>query len=95
MTKLQCILGPVSSESTVFVFFLQGPVMVGSSQGGMNIEEVAAENPTAIIKEPVDITTGVTREQAVSLAAHMGFDAGSIDRVITPLYTAHTFTCNL
>ena len=69
--------------------------MVGSSQGGMNIEEVAAENPTAIIKEPVDITTGVTREQAVSLAAHMGFDAGSIDRVITPLYTAHTFTCNL
>ncbi|XP_060570955.1 succinate--CoA ligase [ADP-forming] subunit beta, mitochondrial-like [Ruditapes philippinarum] len=57
-----------------------GPVMIGSSQGGMNIEEVAKENPTAIIKEPIDITTGVTREQAVSLAADMSFDASSIDQ---------------
>lgn len=57
-----------------------GPVMVGSSQGGMNIEEVARDNPQAIIKEPVDITTGLTREQAVNLAADMGFDAASIDQ---------------
>ena len=55
--------------------------MVGSSQGGMNIEEVARDNPQAIIKEPVDITTGLTREQAVNLAADMGFDAASIDQV--------------
>lgn len=55
--------------------------MIGSSQGGMNIEEVANENPTAIVKEPIDITTGVTREQAVSLAADMCFDAASIDEV--------------
>jgi succinyl-CoA synthetase beta subunit len=55
--------------------------MVGSSQGGMNIEEVARENPQAIVKEPIDITTGVTREQAVSLAADIGFDAASIDQV--------------
>ena len=60
---------------------LQGPVMVGSSQGGMNIEEVARDNPQAIIKEPVDITTGLTREQAVNLSADMGFDAASIDQV--------------
>lgn len=57
-----------------------GPVMVGSSQGGMNIEEVARDNPHAIIKEPVDITTGLTREQSVNLAADMGFDAASIDQ---------------
>lgn len=55
--------------------------MIGSSQGGMNIEEVAKENPTAIIKEPIDITTGVTREQAVSLAADMCFNSASIDQV--------------
>ena len=55
--------------------------MVGSSQGGMNIEEVARDNPQAIIKEPVDITTGLTREQAVNLSADMGFDAASIDQV--------------
>ncbi|XP_052784655.1 succinate--CoA ligase [ADP-forming] subunit beta, mitochondrial-like [Mya arenaria] len=57
-----------------------GPVMVGSSQGGMNIEEVAQENPTAIIKEPIDIISGITREQSVNLAADMGFDASSIDQ---------------
>uniref|UniRef100_A0A8C0F2H8 Succinate-CoA ligase ADP-forming subunit beta n=1 Tax=Bubo bubo TaxID=30461 RepID=A0A8C0F2H8_BUBBB len=33
----------------------QGPVLIGSSQGGVNIEDVAAENPDAIIKEPIDI----------------------------------------
>ncbi|KAH3809503.1 succinate--CoA ligase [ADP-forming] subunit beta, mitochondrial-like [Dreissena polymorpha] len=56
-----------------------GPVMVGSSQGGMNIEEVARDSPTAIIKEPIDIISGINREQAVNLAAHMGFDAAAID----------------
>ena len=34
----------------------------------MNIEEVAEENPEAIIKEPVDIVKGLTREQALGLA---------------------------
>ncbi|KAL4219731.1 beta' subunit [Mactra antiquata] len=57
-----------------------GPIMIGSSQGGMNIEEVARENPTAIVKEPIDITTGLTREQAVSLAADMQFDSSCIDQ---------------
>lgn len=61
---------------------LQGPVMVGSSQGGMNIEEVARENPAAIIKEPIDIYNGMSRSQAVSMAADMGFDSSCIDEVI-------------
>ena len=32
--------------------------MIVSTQGGMNIEEVAKENPDAIVKIPVDIDTG-------------------------------------
>lgn len=56
--------------------------MVGSSQGGMNIEEVARENPAAIIKEPIDIYNGMSRSQAVNMAAHMGFDPSCIDEVI-------------
>ncbi|XP_072902263.1 succinate--CoA ligase [ADP-forming] subunit beta, mitochondrial-like isoform X4 [Hemitrygon akajei] len=43
----------------------QGPVLIGSSQGGVNIEEVAMQNPEAIVKEPVDILEGATKEQAV------------------------------
>ncbi|KAK3730215.1 hypothetical protein RRG08_034960 [Elysia crispata] len=54
-----------------------GPVLVGSSQGGVNIEEVAAENPDAIIKEPVDIATGLRKEQALNVAKEMGFSDSS------------------
>lgn len=67
-----------------------GPVLVGSSQGGVNIEEVAAENPSAIIKEPIDIEKGITRDQAVHVAQQMGFSDTSIDQAadyIMKLYT--------
>ncbi|OWR49404.1 succinate--CoA ligase [ADP-forming] subunit beta, mitochondrial [Danaus plexippus] len=40
-----------------------GPVIIASSQGGVNIEDVAAENPDAITYEPIDIVTGITDEQ--------------------------------
>lgn len=33
-------------------------MLIASSQGGVNIEEVAAENPQAILYEPIDITQG-------------------------------------
>ena len=42
------------------VCFSQGPVMVASQYGGVNIEEIAKTNPTAIFKEPVDITQGTS-----------------------------------
>ncbi|XP_029458735.1 succinate--CoA ligase [ADP-forming] subunit beta, mitochondrial isoform X2 [Rhinatrema bivittatum] len=56
-----------------------GPVLVGSSQGGVNIEDVAAENPDAIIKEPIDIVEGIKKEQAVQLAQKMGFPPNLLD----------------
>ena len=46
----------------------QGPVLLGSSQGGMNIEEVARETPEALCTIPVDIYTGVTAEQTLQVA---------------------------
>uniref|UniRef100_A0A3Q3JGP9 Succinate--CoA ligase [ADP-forming] subunit beta, mitochondrial n=1 Tax=Monopterus albus TaxID=43700 RepID=A0A3Q3JGP9_MONAL len=51
----------------------QGPVLIGSSHGGVNIEDVAAENPDAIVKEPIDIVGGIEMEQAVKVAEKMGF----------------------
>lgn len=36
----------------------QGPAIVASSEGGMDIEKVAANNPDAIIKEGIDIKVG-------------------------------------
>uniref|UniRef100_A0A0B8RWX7 Succinate--CoA ligase [ADP-forming] subunit beta, mitochondrial n=1 Tax=Philothamnus irregularis TaxID=1899461 RepID=A0A0B8RWX7_9SAUR len=57
----------------------QGPVLIGSSQGGVNIEDVAAENPDAIAKEPIDIVEGIKKEQAIRLAEKMGFPANLVD----------------
>ncbi|XP_078483942.1 succinate--CoA ligase [ADP-forming] subunit beta, mitochondrial-like [Ciona intestinalis] len=50
-----------------------GPVLIGSAQGGMDIEAVASNTPEAILKEYVDINNGCTEEQALNLAKRMGF----------------------
>lgn len=55
-----------------------GPVLLASSVGGVNIEEIAAENPEAIITEPIDIEKGVLDEQARSVAERLGFSESSI-----------------
>lgn len=55
-----------------------GPVMLASSVGGVNIEEIAAETPEAIITEPININTGVTTEQARRVAEKLGFSETSI-----------------
>jgi succinyl-CoA synthetase beta subunit len=46
--------------------------MIASSQGGVDIEKVALENPEAIIKEPVDIFGDPKPEQTEKLAKVMG-----------------------
>eukprot|EP01137_Pigoraptor_chileana_P035563 Opistho-2@29784 len=57
----------------------QGPVIVASAFGGVDIETVAAENPDAIITEPIDITAGLTKAQARKVAQKMGFTPGCLD----------------
>ena len=55
-----------------------GPVMVASPCGGMDIEEVAESTPEKIFVEPVDINEGPKREQTLSLAKKIGFDENVI-----------------
>ncbi len=50
-----------------------GPVLIASSQGGMNIEEVAAKDPSAIITTPIDFAKGLSQEKALELAGKLGF----------------------
>lgn len=50
-----------------------GPVIVASSEGGVDIETVAHQNPEAIITLPVDPKEGLTKEMALDLAKRMGF----------------------
>src|ERR1700712_3143080 len=57
----------------------QGPVIVASSQGGMDIEEVAKSNPSAIKTYPVNIHEGVTDALAKQVATDIGFSEQCID----------------
>ncbi|NP_001089908.1 succinate-CoA ligase, GDP-forming, beta subunit L homeolog [Xenopus laevis] len=50
-----------------------GPVLVGSPQGGMDIEEVAEKTPELIFKEEIDIFEGVKDCQALRMADNLGF----------------------
>ncbi|EZA56733.1 Succinyl-CoA ligase [ADP-forming] subunit beta, mitochondrial [Ooceraea biroi] len=65
-----------------------GPVIIASSQGGVNIEEVAATNPTAIMYEPIDIDKGITKEQAERIVNKLGLDnvKDYISNIIMNLY---------
>jgi succinyl-CoA synthetase beta subunit len=57
----------------------QTPVIVSSSQGGMDIETVAKENPDAINTTHVDIKVGVTDEMARDIATKLGFSEQCIE----------------
>lgn len=45
-----------------------GPCLIVSTQGGMDIEGVAAETPEAIIKVPIDINTGISKADLEAVA---------------------------
>jgi succinyl-CoA synthetase beta subunit len=47
-------------------------VVMASSEGGMEIEEVAATHPEKILKEPIDPVTGMAAFQARNLAYGLG-----------------------
>lgn len=49
-----------------------GPVLIASSEGGVNIEDVAAKNPDAIIKVPIDINNGFSVNAAKDAAKKIG-----------------------
>ena len=51
----------------------QLPVIIASNQGGMSIEEVAKENPDAIITTSVDFTKGLDSKTAGEIAHKLGF----------------------
>lgn len=48
-------------------------MIIASSQGGVNIEDVAAENPDAITYEPIDIVKGITDEQVCRVVEKVNY----------------------
>jgi succinyl-CoA synthetase beta subunit len=65
------------------------PLIMASSEGGMDIEEVAAKTPEKILKEWIDPALGMMPYQARKLAVGLGLQAeliGSAVKLLTGLY---------
>jgi succinyl-CoA synthetase beta subunit len=71
------------------------PVFMASAAGGMEIEQVAAENPEAILKEYIDPGTGLLGYQARKLAFGLGLAPqliGQASQFMSGLYRAFAET---
>ena len=70
------------------------PIIIASAEGGMDIEEVAATKPNAIIREVVSPIHGLAAFQARKIAYQLGFTgqtvrmAGKIMHQLTDLFNA-------
>jgi succinyl-CoA synthetase beta subunit len=54
------------------------PLIVASTEGGVEIEAVAAKSPEKIIREPIDPLAGLQPYQARKLAAQLGFESSQL-----------------
>ena len=58
-------------------------VVMGSPEGGVEIEEVAAKSPEKIIKEHVDISLGIQSYQCRKIAYFMGLEGGAVRQAVS------------
>lgn len=71
------------------------PVIMASTEGGMNIEDVAASTPEKIIKEWIDPSIGLQPFQARKIAFALGLEGNAFKEMIkfvNSLYTAYMAT---
>jgi succinyl-CoA synthetase beta subunit len=75
----------VSFDKELYLAFLldrayNGPVIVASPMGGVDIEEVAEKDPSQIHTFPIDIATGLTDEIAGKVAAALGIPTSDVEK---------------
>ena len=86
--KKEYYVSAVTDRATQQVAFM------ASSEGGMNIEEVAHDTPEKIIKVFVDPAAGLTVAQATQLANGIGVPAGSTAAAVGVLQKLYTVYMN-
>lgn len=57
-----------------------GPVLIASPAGGMDIEAVAEETPEKIQTVPISVETGITHAQAVEVARFLEFKGALVEK---------------
>ena len=65
-----------------------GPILIASTEGGMDIEVVAHNTPEKILREPFDVEAGLRGYQASNMAYRLGLEGPSIraaEKMLTQL----------
>ncbi len=65
------------------------PTLMASSEGGMEIEEVAARSPDKILREPVDPAVGIQAFQARKIAFGIGIPKESVNKAVAFIGALH------
>ncbi len=76
-----------------------GPVLIASADGGVEIETVAAENPDAIIRQPIHPLTGLEPYQARQVAYELGLPGDAAKQAVKAMLALaglfHDLDCSL
>ena len=69
----------------------KGPLIMFSTEGGMDIEEVAADHPEKLVSLPVDIRSGPTRDALLGMLSPLALDdlAEPVAEVLGKLYDVY------
>jgi succinyl-CoA synthetase beta subunit len=70
----------------------KGPLLLFSAMGGIEVEELAATRPNALLRLPIDIRRGPTRGDVEPALIGLGLDAAAaaaVTDVLEKLYTAY------
>jgi succinyl-CoA synthetase beta subunit len=75
------------------------PLIVASTEGGVEIEAVATKSPEKIIREPIDSLAGLQAFQTRKVAKQLGFESSQLknaSKLFTGLYRTFTgFDCSM
>jgi succinyl-CoA synthetase beta subunit len=65
------------------------PLIVASTEGGVEIEAVAAKSPEKIIREPIEPLAGLQPYQARKLASQLGFESSQLKNGLYRTFIAY------
>jgi len=86
VSKLLVALAPQIQKELYLAVLLERsssrPVIMASTEGGVDIEEVAAKTPGKIIREPIDPAVGMMPYQARKIAAALGLSGELINPAV-------------
>lgn len=70
-----------------------GPVIIASPEGGVDIEEVAENNPEKVFKLPVDIMEGINDELALKIAKCLNFEGDLLTKAAKQVELLYKMFC--